>query len=133
MAYHFNISPKPAPRMTGKTKYARTAKGANVRKYLTWKQDIKLQANKMGYKLAEDGVLVIRFYIKVPKCGKDRIGKHHTLKPDIDNLVKAFMDATAVDDDSFVHTVIATKFWCDEAKILVNKFSPAIDDFDFDY
>ena len=45
----------------------------------------------------------------------------HTQKPDIDNLIKAFLDTLyRNEDDSKVYKIIATKYWGDEGEICIN-------------
>ena len=46
------------------------------------------------------------------------LGKPHTKKPDIDNLIKALLDAV-FSDDAHVHTVHAEKVWGDKGEIRV--------------
>lgn len=45
-------------------------------------------------------------------------GKPHQVKPDIDNYLKAFMDALC-EDDSYVYDVRATKEWACEGSIIL--------------
>ena len=51
---------------------------------------------------------------------KDLDGKPHTLKPDLDNLIKAFQDSL-LDNDSFIHTYKnISKIWGYDGKIIIN-------------
>jgi Holliday junction resolvase RusA-like endonuclease len=43
------------------------------------------------------------------------LGEYHQSKPDIDNLVKAFLDAFG-DDDKHVAVIHAGKYWCVEGE-----------------
>ena len=49
------------------------------------------------------------------------LGKPHQQTPDLDNLIKAFLDALSA-QDNFVHTIIAQKFWSAFPQIMVYEF-----------
>lgn len=60
-------------------------------------------------------VLVLRFYISMPRTWSikkkaEMEGRPHQQRPDIDNLIKAFLDALC-EEDSYVYDVHATKYW----------------------
>lgn len=95
------------------------------KKYQNWKDTIRLlwlsEILKAGYKtdtLKFSIIDSITFYVTVPVGEKlkgkkleerlERVGKPHQMKPDIDNMVKAFMDAV-MKEDSHVHTIGMTK------------------------
>lgn len=110
--HSFQITPKPALRVTHKTIFAQSKKAKAARAYAAYKKELAWQAKKMGYTLPENGILVVKFIMPVPIAGGEvRIGKAHTQKPDIDNLVKAFMDGIAIGSDEFIHTIHACKVW----------------------
>lgn len=44
----------------------------------------------------------------------------HQQRPDIDNLSKAVMDALC-EDDSYIFSLYATKFWAEEAGIEIEE------------
>ncbi len=46
------------------------------------------------------------------------LGQPHRQKPDLDNLIKALLDA-ALDDDSGVHEMTARKVWGEEGEIQI--------------
>jgi Holliday junction resolvase RusA-like endonuclease len=50
------------------------------------------------------------------------IGKPHANKPDIDNLIKALLDAV-FRDDAHVHTIHAEKVWGESGEIRVAALS----------
>ena len=50
------------------------------------------------------------------------LGKPHQQRPDIDNLVKAVLDALC-EDDSFVWNIEACKLWSDKAGIDIEDFN----------
>jgi len=66
-----------------------------------------------GLEIAD--TLNVVFYLPMPaswskKKRAEMLGKPHKQKPDIDNLVKALLDAV-FDDDSHVYEIRAVKFW----------------------
>ncbi len=46
--------------------------------------------------------------------------KDHRQKPDLDNLIKAFLDSVAEGDDAFVSSLSATKLWGEKGRIWYN-------------
>jgi Holliday junction resolvase RusA-like endonuclease len=66
--------------------------------------------------------------IKMPKSWSKKKkaemwGNPHTSKPDIDNLVKAVLDAlngVAFCDDSQIYEITSRKIWCDEPYVYFN-------------
>lgn len=48
-------------------------------------------------------------------------GKPHQKKPDIDNYLKAFLDALC-SDDSYVYDARAQKFWAREGSIELTEY-----------
>lgn len=86
------------------------------RKYFDYKDTIKL--NLPGYVLPP--VVKLEFHIRVPKSWtkKQKLeahGQYHQSKPDIDNLVKGFLDAFG-EDDKHVAVIHAGKYWCVEGE-----------------
>lgn len=80
--------------------------------------------DKAGNYLPGD-IVSLEFYICMPKSWSKKKkkaleGKPHQQTPDIDNLIKAFLDAL-LDDDSSVWSVHATKHWAVEGKIVVKE------------
>ncbi len=106
------IEPMGAPRMTQRDRW----KGRPVvERYHAYKDTLRLALP--SYALPE--VLRIEFHIAIPKSysKKKRLslyGQYHTEKPDIDNLVKAFMDTFG--SDAHVAVVRAGKYWCAEGE-----------------
>ena len=67
----------------------------------------------------------IDFLVPMPKSWSKKqraemMGRPHQQKPDIDNYLKAFMDAMAI-EDQYVFDVRARKFWSDEGKIILTE------------
>jgi Holliday junction resolvase RusA-like endonuclease len=112
------VVPMPAPRMTQNTYWKH-------RKYFEWKDLVR--AELPGYSLPVE--LVIVFHVPFPKSYSRKkraelVGHYHDQKPDIDNLVKGFMDVfkkdeagNATGDDKHVAVVHAVKLWAEEGAI----------------
>lgn len=117
------ISPVPKPRMTRAD---------------AWKQrDTVVRYFKFCDKLREEyqrpikGGLRLTFYVQMPKSWpkKKKLlmeGMPHQQRPDLDNYIKAFLDALCSDrqiinpnDDSFVWHIEAKKIWATEGAIEV--------------
>lgn len=52
------------------------------------------------------------------KRKSEMLGKPHQQRPDLDNLCKAVLDASGV-DDSHVHTLELSKVWSEEGYIQI--------------
>jgi len=110
MKFDFVGSPMGKPRMTQRDKWK---KRDVVERYYALKDQLNSQANKQHY--TPGNSLRIFFYIQMPeswsKKKRDSLnGKPHQQKPDIDNLVKAFLDCL-VKEDKGVYHIEATKYW----------------------
>jgi len=121
---YLDIEPMGAVRTTQKQMYA----DKRYKKYMAWKDDIRILWNaeliKLGIKPDEfvfDEIKSITFVVTIPmsptlskakiKEREERIDMPHQMKPDIDNMLKAFMDAL-MKEDSHVHTIgKMTKIW----------------------
>ena len=101
-----------APRMTQRDRW----KGRPVvERYHAYKDVVKLSLP--GYVLPP--VLKIEFHIALPKSYSSKkklslYGQYHSEKPDIDNLVKGFMDCFG--SDAHVAVLHAGKYWCVEGE-----------------
>jgi|688.fasta_scaffold786056_2 Holliday junction resolvase RusA-like endonuclease len=104
----FYVDPMGAPRMTQRDKWK---KRDIVERYFAYRDAVRLQGNLCNYELT--GVIEMEFYMPAPKVKeKERVlyeGVPHTKKPDIDNLIKAFLDCFG--EDKTVHTIKAKKIW----------------------
>ncbi len=96
-----------------------------VLRYWEYKDMLRRQAKEQSYTPGYQ--LDIDFYIPCPKSwSKKKVAQHagkpHQQKPDIDNLLKAFMDCL-LDEDKKVHTVRARKIWMigGEGCIIINR------------
>jgi Holliday junction resolvase RusA-like endonuclease len=119
-----NINPIPAPRMTRSDKWKLDPNHKDpmrrqrvcVANYFAYKNEIIWTCKKNNYTLQP--VLYIIFNIPVPeyKKNKIKIGDPHMQKPDVDNLVKGFMDSFGK-DDGFVWNLCAVKRWAEKGSI----------------
>lgn len=74
--------------------------------------------------LLEDIAIELRFFMKMPKgIGKKKTanleGRPHTIRPDIDNLIKYYLDVCnglLYNDDAQIYNIIATKIYCEEPR-----------------
>jgi Holliday junction resolvase RusA-like endonuclease len=107
-------------------------KDPRYKAYSTWKQSITwlwnqalIEAGKNPADIKFSVIQSLTFHLPVPKPRNDnkkiaeyaaRIGNPHMMKPDIDNMIKSFMDAL-MKEDSHVHTIGFTKkLWCSHDK-----------------
>lgn len=103
-----NIVPVPKPRMTQRDRWAQ--RPAVVR-YRAFCDELREQ---WGDKPVPEALSLI-FYMPMPsswsaKKKASMAGVPHQQRPDIDNLIKSFLDALC-EDDSYVYRVEAYKFW----------------------
>lgn len=84
-----------------------------VAKYWKYKDDLNKLANSNQYKIKNK--LKVKFYLSMPKSWSSRKKtrmdkKPHDSKPDLDNLLKAFMDCL-MENDSKVYKIESSKYW----------------------
>ena len=117
----FPVCPFPKPRMTQRDRWK---KRPVVVKYHIYKDSMKHYANEFNYCVDEN--LSLTFIMPFPKSyskkKKNELrGKPHRLRPDLDNLLKAFKDALC-QEDSYIHTYSSIqKIWGDDGKIIAKK------------
>ena len=112
----YDIEPVAKPRMTQRDKWA---KRPCVMKYRDFKDQVKL--NRID--LPECGAH-ITFIVPMPKSwSKKRRAemnlRPHQQKPDLDNFVKALLDAV-YEDDAHIWDIWATKVWGYAGEIMIN-------------
>ena len=111
--YDFPVHPMPCPRPRC-TKFGRPYM---PKKYMDWKKELvkMMEDKKHGLNHPIKMKLDFIFYSENKPWGA-----HHQ-KPDVDNLVKAFMDAAQdggmLTDDSVVYSIFANKYWGPSPKI----------------
>jgi Holliday junction resolvase RusA-like endonuclease len=111
------VSPVPKPRMTQSDRWK---KRPAVVRYHQFKDD--LRALVRG---SLDPRFDIVFLVPMPpswsaKKRADMKGRPHQQKPDIDNYLKAFMDAMLI-EDSHIYDTHPRKYWWDEGKIILTE------------
>lgn len=85
-----------------------------IERYWQFKDAIRQEAQKFpGWMLPSNPE--ITFYIPMPKSSgkkwqREMLGQPHQKKPDIDNLIKALLDAL-LDNDGHIWSVSAKKLW----------------------
>jgi len=109
----YKISPVPKPRMSRRDKWHLRK---CVAEYWAFRDLVKLSR----VKVPEAGAHIV-FHIPMPKSwsAKKKLemnGQPHTQKPDLDNLIKALLDAI-YGDDSVVWSISAEKRWARRGKI----------------
>lgn len=116
MTRTFDVTPMGKPRMTQRDKWQQRPV---VLRYRALCDEIRAQAT--GFTVAD--ALALHFTLPMPKSWSKKkrlalVGQPHQSKPDVDNLVKAVLDAL-LPDDSRVHTVHATKTWGESGSITI--------------
>lgn len=111
----YDITPIPKPRMTQKDKWQ---KRPATDRYWAFKKEC-LAKNVQIFNGDK-----ITFVIPFPKSwgkAKRQIcdGSRHTVKPDIDNLLKSALDAI-FEDDSHICLLTIEKVWGPKGKIIIN-------------
>ena len=92
------------------------------KKYSRYKTALMLFLRSHGIRQCPER-FKIEFVMQFPdsytkKQCADKVGKPHCYKPDLDNLVKGFMDCFGK-DDSEVHEIHARKIWGYDGKIIL--------------
>jgi Holliday junction resolvase RusA-like endonuclease len=90
-------------------------------RYWSFKDELILHCQQKDYFPGNEIKLI--FYVPMPKSWSKKkqekmLGRPHQSRPDVDNFVKAFLDALLGEDKEVWH-VDAYKFWSREGKIEV--------------
>lgn len=115
----FDIIPTPAPRQTQRDRFNPSEA---VLRYRAFRDEVGL---KIKVKPSSDFFHVV-FLLPMPaswshKKKRNHVGQPHFVKPDKDNLEKAFIDALYRDrDDAHVWNTASTKLWAYDGAILVS-------------
>ena len=107
--------PLPKPRETQRDRWA---KRPCVLRFRFFRDIVRSAMEHFGFVPSEELGLV--FYMKMPKLSKikqaERIHKPHQVRPDLDNLEKATLDAVYA-EDAVVYLKTALKLWSLEPRI----------------
>jgi Holliday junction resolvase RusA-like endonuclease len=118
MKIEIDINPMGAVRTTQRAKFT----DERFKRYQSYKTALMMFLR--GYNIRQcPEVFRIQFVMPFPvsytqKQCKEKVCKPHQYKPDLDNLVKGFMDCFGK-DDSGVHRIEAEKVWGYEGKIIL--------------
>lgn len=112
---HYDITPVPKPRMTQSDKWKRRECVLKYRDYCD-------KLRELNFKIKKSGSHIV-FVFPMPKSWSKRIKDElryqpHSQTPDVDNCLKACMDAV-FKNDSHVFDIRVSKFWGDEGAIYV--------------
>jgi Holliday junction resolvase RusA-like endonuclease len=103
------MKPEPKPRMTRSDKWNQRD---CVMRYRAFSDELRLRLGSFKLPAKIELTFYVPMYKSWSKKKLDRMnGKPHQQTPDIDNFIKAFLDAL-VSDDSYVYSVKAEKYWC---------------------
>lgn len=120
--FTFDIDPvaKGRPRVSFKGKYSSIYTPLETRQF---EQSIRMLLKGQWNKKPLTGPLIVRVssYIERPESesSKYKTAKHHTKKPDSDNLAKSLIDACNKilwNDDAQITSLRTAKFWADDRK-----------------
>lgn len=114
------ITPIGKPRMTQRDRWA---KRPCVSRYWSFKDELRRLWG--GDKVPSQ--ISLTFYLPMPKSWSKKrrnemLGMPHQSKPDIDNLIKCFLDCL-LEDDSYVWRVDAFKLWSEDGSIEFKEIS----------
>ena len=120
MVQIIDIDPVPKPRMTQRDKWA---KRPAVLRYRAFCDQIRLMVKEVP----PAGSHVI-FVMPMPKSFTNRkqlelLHQPHTQRPDLDNLVKALLDAVHA-EDAHIWDLRASKIWGETGQIIIGDNAP---------
>jgi Holliday junction resolvase RusA-like endonuclease len=112
LVWNVAIIPVAKPRMTNRDKWI---KRPGVLKYRAFCDEVRLKVKSGPPQVS------VSFYMPMPqswyKTQKARMdGQPHQVRPDLDNLIKAWCDAL-YPEDSVIWSIHATKFWAYKGSI----------------
>lgn len=87
-------------------------------RYRAWADETRLRAGRLP---ADALMVTLRFYLPMPEGWKADHqqayrGQYHDAQPDLDNLIKAVLDALWPEGDQKIASIDAAKFWIDKGK-----------------
>ena len=118
MTIEIPLTPMGAVRTTQRAKYS-DPRYLNYSRYKSCLALLLKQRGIISCPLSFKICFILPFPVTYTKSNKDDlVDKPHTHKPDLDNMLKGFMDCFGK-DDSKVHSVQASKIWGYEGKIIL--------------
>ena len=116
-----DIVPCPKPRMTQSDRWRSRPP---VKRYFDFRKLLLIEAKKKGYKIQLP--LSITFILPMSKSWSKKKkleldGQPHIIKPDLDNLIKAFKDALLEEDSHVWCYGRMEKIWGKEGKIIIKE------------
>lgn len=114
--YTFDVEPMAKPRMT---RGDRANYRPIVQRYWDFKKAMLVFAGQQKFTLGS--AVALAFYCKMPESWSERKkgkmeGKPVQKRPDIDNYIKAVLDALAI-EDGYVYEVHAVKYYSKRPRI----------------
>jgi len=103
-------------------------------KYNEYKVALLALAKKKKLNLP-DGGSIIRFFIPMPKSWRKpqivaNVNRLHNQRPDLDNLLKAFLDSLFVEDKTISHLSEVSKYWVDSEQgwieVITKEHTPCV-------
>lgn len=118
LLFHYKGPVMGKPRMTRRDAWK---KRPVIVRYYEYKDALREAAERAKYHPEEE--LDIMFSIQMPKSWSKKkkeefYNKPHKQRPDVDNLVKAYLDIL-LEEDSHVWHINATKYWGHENEIFI--------------
>ena len=112
----YEITPVPKPRMTQRDKWAKRPAVIRYRDFCDQVRAAGIEVNQQGSEIA--------FNLPMPvswskKKRSEMDGQPHKQKPDLDNLIKALLDAVHKEDCE-IWSLSAEKRWSESGSIEVN-------------
>ena len=116
-----NVTPVAKPRMTRSDKWK---KRPIVLKYRNFKDELRPYLKDIT-RITKTGKLALIFYLPMPeswskKKRADMANRPCLKKVDIDNLIKAFLDAVCK-EDSHIYEISAIKYWDYTGSIILDE------------
>lgn len=129
--FQFTVDATPVPQPRQRSRVIGKGKCAFIQNYTPAKHPVQefkravreAASNKFAKPLDGPLSMHVTFSIPAPKSDRKRANSVHAQKPDIDNLLKAVMDAlsgVAWVDDSQVWMVRASKWWSSSGAVAVS-------------
>lgn len=120
--YIIPVRPVAAPRQSRRDKWNPTP---HVQRYRAFRDELNLVVAQSDLvdRIRHCRHFQISFFLPMPAGWSERVKvsfheQPHKSKPDVDNLLKAFLDAL-LDNDAFVSSVSVRKFWINGAGRIV--------------